>query len=404
MVNKMRKKLSFKHTKVACYTAAFTQSLVCGFLPLLFVTFNQMYEIPLTLITLLVAVNFIVQFGMDFAALFFVDKVSYRGVVVAAHMLTSTGLFLLGILVPVTRNAYLAILFATLLFSAGGGLIEVITSPIMEGCPSKNKAAAMSLLHSMFGFGSILVIVLTNILLFVIGREKWHIIAIVWAVLPAVNSVVFSFVPINKIVQSEERTPVFQLFRGKSFLLFLLLMACGGAAEIGMSQWASAFAETSLGVSKTVGDILGPCIFALMMALSRIFYSKIADRINLIKYIMLCGCLAAFCYVLTALLPFKFMALLMCGFCGFAVGIMWPGTISLAAKAYPRGGATMFGVLALAGDLGCTAGPSVVGFVASMFGGELKAGLLIAAVFPLILVLGALLLIKRGKRRSDKCF
>lgn len=400
----MRKKLNFEHTKIACYIAGFTQATVCGFLPLLFVTFNQMYKIPLTLITLLVAVNFIVQFGMDFAALFFVDKVSYRGVVITAHILISIGFLLLGTLAPIVENTYLAIFFATLLFSAGGGLLEVMTSPIMEGCPSKNKAAAMSLLHSMFGFGSVLVIILTNILLFIIGRERWYIIAIVWAVLPALNSVVFSFVPINKIVSNRERTPIFQLFKGKSFLIFLLLMACGGASEIGMSQWASAFAETSLGVSKTVGDILGPCIFALMMALSRIFYSKIADRISLIKYIMLCGCLTVLCYVMTALLPFKFMALLMCGFCGFTVGIMWPGTLSLAAKVYPRGGVTMFGVLALAGDLGCTTGPSVVGFVASAFGGELRTGLLTATIFPLLLVVGALLLIMRGKRHPAKYF
>lgn len=400
----MSKKLNFEHTKIACYAAGFTQAVVCGFLPLLFVTFNQMYLIPLTLITLLVAVNFIVQFGMDFAALFFVDKVSYRGVVVAAHILISIGLLLLGTLVPVAENTYMAIFLATLLFSAGGGLLEVMTSPIMEGCPSKNKAAAMSLLHSMFGFGSVAVVILTNILLVVFGKENWHLIAIVWAVVPLLNAILFSFVPINKIVSSEERTPIFQLFKGKSFLIFLLIMACSGASEIGMSQWASAFAETSLGVSKTVGDILGPCIFALMMALSRIFYAKIADRINLIKYIMLCGCLTVLCYVLTALLPFKIMALLMCGFCGFAVGIMWPGTLSLAAKVYPAGGATMFGVLALAGDLGCTTGPSIVGFVASMFGGELRTGLLFATVFPLILVIGACLLIRRGKRHPAKYF
>ncbi|MBQ9757216.1 MAG: MFS transporter [Clostridia bacterium] len=400
----MSKKLNFEHTKMACYIAGFTQAVVCGFLPLLFVTFNQMYQIPLTLITLLVAVNFIVQFGMDFAALFFVDKVSYRGVVVAAHILISIGLLLLGTLVHVAKNTYLAIFLATLLFSAGGGLLEVMTSPIMEGCPSKNKAAAMSLLHSMFGFGSVAVVILTNVLLFALGREKWYLIAIVWAFVPALNAMLFSLVPINKIVSDDEKVPILRLFKGKSFLIFLLIMACSGASEIGMSQWASAFAETSLGVSKAVGDILGPCIFALMMALSRLFYAKIADRINLVRYIMICGSLTVVCFLFAALLPFRFAALLACGFCGFTVGIMWPGTLSLAAKVYPAGGATMFGVLALAGDFGCTTGPSIVGFIASMFGGELRTGLLAATVFPLILVLGAFLLIRREKRHPAKYF
>jgi len=400
----MTKKLNFKHTKIACYTACFTQAIVCGFLPLLFVIFNQIYKIPLTLITLLTTVNFIVQFGMDLAALFFVDKISYRVTIVTAHILIGVGFLFLGVITPNVQNTYAAIFASTLLFSAGGGLLEVLTSPIMEGCPSKNKAAAMSFLHSMFGFGSVAVVVLTNVLLLVFEKGNWYFIAIIWAIIPILNAVNFSFVPINKIASADKRIPILDLFKGKSFLIFLIIMACGGASEIGMSQWSSAFAETSLGVSKTVGDLLGPCIFALMMAISRLMYSKIADKINLIKYIMLCGILTVFCYLAAALLPFRFAALLACGLCGFTVGIMWPGTLSLAAKVYPAGGAAMFGVLALAGDLGCTSGPSIVGFVASIFGGKLRVGLLTASVFPLLLIAGTYLLLKRSKKYPGKYF
>ncbi len=395
---KMKTKLNFNHTRFACYISIINQALICGFLPLLFVIFNRKYDIPLTLITLLASTNFVVQFFMDLLSLFFIDKISYRGTIVFAHILTAAGFLSLGLIAPFAQNTYLAILISVILFSAGGGFIEVMTSPIIEGCPSDNKAAAMSLLHSMFGFGSVGVIVLTNLLLLILGADKWHIIAVLWAILPLFNIFFFMFVPINKLVKNEERTPLSTLFTKKSFMLFALIMLCGGAAEIGMSQWSSAFAEMSLGVSKTVGDILGPCIFAMMMALSRLFYAKCAERIKLIDYLIVCGVMTFVFYLISALTPIKILALLACGLCGFSVGIMWPGALSLASKMYPAGGVALFGVLALAGDVGCTSGPSLVGFVASFFGGELRTGLLVACIFPILLVVGAFLLKKRAKK------
>jgi len=395
------KKLSFEHTKTACYLGSVSQSIVCGFLPLLFVIFNQDYGIPLALVTLFATINFVMQLTMDFTSLFYIDRVSYRKTIVVAHLLAAGGFLFLGLVAPRVQNTYLAVLFSVMLFSGGGGLFEVLLSPIIEGCPSKNKAATMSMLHSMFAFGSIGVILLTNLLLFIFGKNNWHYIAIIWAFIPFANAIYFMLVPINRIVENNKRTPLWKLFKKKSFLVFILIMFCSGATEIAMSQWASAFAESSLGVSKVMGDILGPCIFASMMALARVMYSKLADRINLAKYLLVCGFLTVMCFFMAALSPVKLAALLACGFCGFTVGIMWPGAVSLTAKTYPTGGAAMFGVLALAGDIGCTSGPTLVGFVASAFGGELRMGLLISTIFPILLVISTILLMRRVRKHPE---
>ncbi len=399
--DKMKGILSFKHTKRACYIGAFSQAIVCNFTPLLFVIFNQDYGIALGLVTLIATVNFVMQFIMDFISLFFIDRVSYRTTIIAASLLAGCGFLFLGLVAPYVENTYAAIIFSVLLFSAGGGVYEVLLSPIVEACPSDNKAASMSFLHSMYGFGSVATVLVTNILLFVFGKEHWFWIAIIWALIPLGNAVYFYFVPINKIVENSERMPMHKLFRRKSFLIFFLIMFCSGATEIAMSQWASAFAESSLGISKTLGDILGPCMFALMLAFSRVFYSKMADRINLAKYLLCCGIVTVFLYIFAAILPFKFAAIICCGLCGFTAGIMWPGTLSLAANTYPTGGVAMFGLFALAGDLGCTLGPTTVGMVSAMMGDEISSGLLIACVFPIIMVIGLLMLMKRIKKHPE---
>ena len=397
----MNRKLDFKHTKLACYISAFSQAIVCNFMPLLFVIFNQDYKIALYLVTILATVNFVMQFTMDFISLFFIDKVSYRTTIIIAHLLASAGLLVLGLIVPYAKNTYLAIIISVLLFSAGGGIFEVLISPIIEACPSDNKAASMSLVHSMYGFGCVAVIIITNILLFILGKENWYKIATFWAILPLLNTIYFCFVPINKVVENSKRTPMHKLIKKKSFLIFFLIMFCSGATEIAMSQWASAFAESSLGISKALGDILGPCIFALMLAFSRVLYSKLASKINLAKYLLCCGIATVFLYIFAAVIPFKFVAITACGLCGFTAGIMWPGTLSLAANAFPTGGAAMFGLFALAGDLGCTLGPTTVGMVSSAFGGNLRTGLMISCIFPILLVCGVSLLIKRVKKHPE---
>lgn len=391
------KSLSYKHTFFSCYIGAVVQAIVCGFLPLLFVIFNREYKISLPLVTLLATVNFMTQLATDSVAIFFVEKAGYRKTGILAYFLVATGLFCLGVVAPLLENIYIGIFVSVIMFSIGGGLLEVLLSPIVEGCPSENKSASMSLLHSMFGFGSAAAIVVTTLLLKIFGWQSWRAISALWALLPFVNGIYFAFVPVNNLVNSNEKTPLTTLFADKTFWGFLLVMVCGGASEIGMSQWASAFAESSLGISKAAGDVLGPCVFALMMAGARVLYSKFADRIDLSVCIIASGVFTFVCYIAAALVPVNIIALLACGLCGFATGILWPGTISLAAEKYPMGGATLFAILALAGDVGCSVGPSVVGFAASIFGGNLKAGLLFGASFPLILVVGLATLKKRGK-------
>ncbi len=398
----MKAKLGFNHTKIACYIAAFSQALVCGFMPLLFVIFQRDYGIILYLVTLLTTVNFVMQLFMDFISLFFVDRVSYRTTIVSAHALVTIGMLILGLVVPFVEKAYAypVILIAVLLFSAGGGIFEVLVSPIVEACPSDNKTATMSITHSMYGVGSVAVVVVTNILLALFGQENWFYIAIFWSLIPLLNGIYFLFVPINKIVENNERIPMHKLVKKKSFLIFFLLMFCSGATEISMSQWASAFAESSLGITKALGDILGPCIFASMLTLSRIVYSRISGRVNPYKYLMSCGLLSVVLYLCAGLLPISFAAIVSCGLCGFTAGVMWPATLSLASEHYPTGGVAMFGLFALAGDIGCTLGPTTVGLVSSAMGGNLRSGLLVACIFPLLTVLGLFLLMKRRQRKQ----
>ncbi len=392
---------SFRHTIRACNIAAFSQAIVCGFLPLLFVIFNRDYKIALYLVTLLTTVNFVMQLLMDFVSLFFVDRVSYRITIVTAHALVSTGFLTLGIVVPAVENTYAAILVAVVLFSAGGGIFEVLVSPIVEACPSDNKAAAMSLTHSMYGVGSVAVVLVTSLLLAVFGEKNWYYIAIFWAIIPFFNGIYFLFVPLYKIVENSKRIPMLDLIKRKSFLIFFLIMFCSGATEIAISQWASAFAESALGISKKVGDILGPCIFAGMLTLSRIFYSKISSRVNPTKYLLGCGICSVVFFLCAALLPFRFAAIISCGLCGFTAGVMWPATLSLAAKHYPTGGVAMFGLFALAGDIGCTLGPTTVGMVSSAANGDLRVGLLVSVIFPILLVVGVSLLLKRSKKHPE---
>lgn len=378
----------FTHTFTACFIGIFIQSVVCGFAPLLFVIFNREYNISLVELTLLSTVNFVAQFATDSVSIFFLDRLGYRRAAILSHALAALGLVFMGAIAPRLSCPYFWILMSVICYSIGGGLMEVILSPIIEACPTKNKSAALSLLHSMFGIGSAVVILITTGVIAVFGAQSWRILAVLWGILALLNGIYFGFVPINDMTKAKEKMALSELFQSKLFWLFVLVMACGGAAEIGMSQWASAFAERSLGISKAAGDVLGPCVFALMMAASRLLYYKTADKVDLTKCIALCGVLGMICYLGAALIPVSIVALFFCGLCGFSVGILWPGTLSLSAKAFPNAGAALFALMALAGDLGCTLGPTVVGFVSSFFGGELKAGLIAGSLSPLILVIG----------------
>lgn len=283
-------------------------------------------------------------------------------------------------------SPFAGLLLSVCLYAVGGGIIEVLVSPIVEACPGDKKEQAMSLLHSFYCWGYLLVVLLSTLFFYWAGIQNWRLLACLWALIPLANAVYFTRVPIKKLVEEDAGLGTKQLFSMKAFWTFLFLMACAGAAENSMSQWSSAFAELGLNLPKAVGDLTGPCLFAICMGCTRVFYARFGDRIPLKKFMALSGALCVLSYVLAALSPWPALALAGCALCGVSVGILWPGTFSLASKAIPTGGTVMFGMMALGGDLGCSIGPTLVGFVSGLFGGRLQAGILAAIFFPVLLL------------------
>ena len=381
----------YRHTIAASYIGYITQAIVNNFAPLLFLTFHNVYGIPLGKIGLLVTVNFVTQLLVDFISAKYVDRIGYRTAIVAAHVFAAAGLIGLGLLPNLMPTPYIGICMAVVVYAIGGGLIEVLISPIVEACPTEGKSAAMSLLHSFYCWGSVLVVVVSTILFSVFGVDAWRKIACLWAIIPLVNAFYFSKVPIAALVEDGESMTIGMLFRSKLFWIFALLMVCAGASELSMSQWASAFAESGLHVSKTVGDLAGPCFFAVLMGTARVFHAKFAEKLELSRYLAICAVVCIGSYLLASLSPNALLALLGCGICGFSVGAMWPGTFSLASEKCPKGGTAMFALLALAGDTGCSLGPTVVGFVSAACEDNLKKGLVSAILFPVLLLVGLFL-------------
>lgn len=393
---------SYTYTKYASYVGYVTQAIINNFSPLLFAYFSNNYSLPLTQISLIVALNFMIQIMMDLMGAAFIDKIGYRPCVVFAHLMSGTGLILLGILPNVMPSPYAGILIATVCSAMGGGLLEVIISPIIEACPFKNKTAAMSFLHSFYCWGHVLVIVVSTLFFAFVGIDNWAWLAMIWAAVPLLNAVYFMLVPIKSMEEeiSEGGVTVAKggFLKTGIFWLFMLLMLCAGASELAMSQWASAFAETGLGVSKAIGDLAGPCMFAILMGVARILYAKLSEKLGVARYMGACCLMCIGGYLLAAFAPHPVFGLVGCGLCGYAVGAMWPGTYSMASKLC-RGGTAMFALLALAGDIGCSAGPSLIGVVADMSGGNLKAGMLAVIIFPLLLFVGMLVLNGKTKKQ-----
>lgn len=379
---------NYNHTIYASYVGYITQAIVNNFVPLLFLTFQHMFQISLGRIGFLVTINFGVQLVTDMLAVKYVDKIGYRTSVVAAHIFAAVGLMGLAIFPSIFPNEYMGIIAAVICYAIGGGIIEVLISPIVEACPTEKKEAAMSLLHSFYCWGHVFVIISSTVFFSVFGIENWRILACIWAVIPLVNSFYFSKVPITTLVEEEERLPVLNLFKNKLFWLFVLLMISAGASEQAMSQWASAFAESGLKVSKTIGDLAGPCLFAVLMGCARVFYSKYSEKISLQRFMVASGILCIIGYLIASLSQNPSVGLIGVGITGLSVGILWPGTFSIASKGMPKGGTAMFALLALAGDLGCSAGPTVVGVVSGVFNDNLKKGILIAIIFPICLLIG----------------
>ena len=378
-------KFSFKTTMISCFIAYIVQAIVNNFSPLLFITFNETYHIPLSQITLLVTINFAVQLTVDVIATKYADQIGYRKLIVAAHLFAALGLIFLGTL-PEVIEPFVGILIAGCTCAVGGGLIEVLISPIMESCPTENKEAAMSLLHSFYCWGHVGVILFSTLFFYFVGIASWKWMAFFWALIPLLNAVVFVKTPIAPLIsEGEVGMTVKQLFVSKTFWLFMLMMICAGASEQSVGQWASAFAEQGLGINKTAGDLAGPMTFAICMGIARAIYGNYGDRIELDRFMKGSTFLCIIAYLMISLSPFPVLSLIGCAVCGFSVGIMWPGTFSKGAVALKNGGTAMFALLALGGDLGCAVGPMVVGMVSSWVDGNMKIGILASIIFPIML-------------------
>ena len=385
-------KNKYNKTLYACFVGYIVQAIVNNFVPLLFLTFQNTYHIPLSQITLLVTINFVLQLCVDLVSISFVDRIGYRASMIIAHLCAATGLILLTVLPELTPDPFAGILLSVMLYAIGGGLLEVLVSPIVEACPTDNKEKAMSLLHSFYCWGHVAVVLLSTAFFAVFGIANWKIMAVIWAVVPLCNMFVFTKVPIAPLIDEDDTgLSIKELLSNRVFWLLLLFMVCSGASEQGVSQWASTFAEKGLSVSKTIGDLAGPMFFAIMMGTSRAIYGKFGHRIDLRKFMIASCILCIICYLTISLSPSPVLSLLGCGFCGLSVGIMWPGSFSIASAAIPKGGTALFALLALAGDLGCSGGPTVVGFAASAFHDNLHMGILCGIVFPILLLLGLLL-------------
>lgn len=382
-------KNGYQKTVYACFLAYIVQAVVNNFVPLLFLTFQDTYGIPLSKITMLVTINFGLQLLVDLGSVGFVDRIGYRASMVTAHIFAASGLGLLAVLPDLLGNPFAGILVSVVLYAIGGGLLEVLVSPVVEACPSEHKEQTMSLLHSFYCWGHVGVVLVSTVFFRVCGIGNWKALALIWALVPLANAFIFTRVPMASLIgEGEKGLSIRELAGMKIFWVFMLMMTCAGASEQAVSQWASTFAEKGLGVGKTVGDLAGPLAFALLMGSARAFYGKYGEKIDLDRFMAGSSLLCVASYLCVSLVPSPVLGLAGCAVCGLSVGIMWPGTFSKAAASIPRGGTALFALMALAGDLGCSGGPTVVGMVSSCFGENLKKGILAAALFPLLLLLG----------------
>lgn len=376
---------NYKKTKLACYLGFITQAVAANFAPLLFLKFHTDYNISLGNIALISTFFFFTQLLVDLFCARYVDRIGYRVCIVASEVCSATGLIGLAFLPEILPSPFIGIIISVILYAIGSGLIEVLGSPIVEACPFENKEATMSLLHSFYCWGAVGTILVSTVFFLLFGIDSWKWLAVIFALIPAVNIYNFATCPIESLVEEGQGMGIRNLFSKPMFLIAIVMMVCSGASELAMAQWASAYAESALGLSKTVGDLAGPCMFAVTMGISRVLFGKACDKMNLDRFMIGSGILCFICYVLASFSENPMIGLAGCIVCGFSVGIMWPGTISISSKAFPTGGTAMFALLAMAGDLGGSIGPAIVGKVADIFGGSIHVGMRVGLLFPVIL-------------------
>lgn len=392
---------NYKKTKLACYLGFITQAVAANFAPLLFLKFHTDYNISLGNIALISTFFFFTQLLVDLFCARYVDRIGYRVCIVASEVCSATGLIGLAFLPEILPSPFIGIIISVILYAIGSGLIEVLGSPIVEACPFENKEATMSLLHSFYCWGAVGTILVSTVFFLLFGIDSWKCLAVIFALIPAVNIYNFATCPIESLVEEGQGMGIRNLFSKPMFLIAIVMMVCSGASELAMAQWASAYAESALGLSKTVGDLAGPCMFAVTMGISRVLFGKACDKMNLDRFMIGSGILCFICYVLASFSENPMIGLAGCIVCGFSVGIMWPGTISISSKAFPTGGTAMFALLAMAGDLGGSIGPAIVGKVADIFGGSIHVGMRVGLLFPVILCI-MLILFNILNHNADK--
>ncbi len=381
---------NYKKTKMACYLGFITQAIAANFAPLLFLKFHMDYGISLGNIALISTCFFFTQLVVDLFCARFVDRIGYRTCIVTSEVCSAVGLIGLALLPELLPDPFAGIIISVIIYAIGSGLIEVLCSPIVEACPFENKEATMSLLHSFYCWGSVGTILVSTAFFAIFGIDSWKWLAVLLAFVPAFNIYNFATCPIEYLVEDGEGMSISSLFKTPIFWVAIILMVCSGASELSMAQWASAYAEAALGLSKTMGDLLGPCLFAVAMGICRMLYGKYGEKVNLSKFMLGSGLLCVVCYIFASLFANPFVGLAGCILCGFSVGIMWPGTLSISSKKFPAGGTAMFALLAMAGDLGGSIGPGIVGRVTQMAGDNIRTGMTVGLIFPVVLVVGLL--------------
>ena len=391
----------YNKTLLACYLGFITQAVCANFAPLLFLTFRSGFGISLGRLALIPTAFFLTQLVIDVFCAKFVDRIGYRRSVVASALTSALGLAGLAFLPDLLPDPFAGILICVVIYAVGSGLLEVLGSPIVEACPFEHKDAVMSTLHSFYCWGSVGVILLSTLFFAAFGIERWRILACIWALIPLYNLYNFATCPIERLTEEGQGMTIRELFRTPVFWTAIILMVCAGASELSMAQWASAFTEAALGFSKTVGDLVGPCLFAVMMGVCRVIYGRFGPKMNLTRFMLGSGVLCLCCYLLASLSAVPALGLAGCVVCGFSVGIMWPGTISITSPRLPRGGTALFALLAMAGDLGGAAGPALVGTVTQLSGDRLQSGMLAGCVFPVVLIFALVLMARLSSRRSS---
>lgn len=390
-------KKNYRKTLIACYLGFITQAIAANFTPLLFLKFHKDYGIPLGKIALIPTVFFLTQLLIDVFCARFVDRIGYRLSVVVSEVASALGLVGLAVLPELFPDPFAGILLSVLIYAIGSGLIEVLVSPIVEACPFEHKDAVMSMLHSFYCWGCVGVILLSTVFFALFGIRHWRLLAVLWSLIPLYNIFNFATCPIERLTEEGEGMTIGSLLRTPFFWIAILLMVCAGASELSMAQWASAFVESALGFSKTMGDLIGPCLFAVAMGISRVIYGKYGEKMNLHLFMIGSGILCFVCYLVTALSAVPLLGLAGCVLCGFSVGILWPGTISITSPRLPQGGTALFALLAMAGDLGGASGPSLVGIVTQHSGDQMQSGMLAGSIFPLLLIAALLLISRKAK-------